>query len=86
VANRCLLHRTKLDLFKAWLVKDGWVLDENYGDYQVLRARKGKRFVALYDRHQGDHFSMLDRDHGLVRAFIRDTRAVGIEAQHTANL
>lgn len=75
MAERRLLHKTKLEDFKNWLCSDGWTIEDTKGYYEVLRARKGKRLFILYKRlDRGDHYSVMEKDVGVVRAFIRDNK------------
>ncbi|WP_028562296.1 hypothetical protein [Paenibacillus pinihumi] len=75
MANRNTLHRSKLDGFKRWLEQDGWDLQPAKGDYEVLRARKGRRLLLVYDRHEGNHLSVADANMGVVRSYLRDKEA-----------
>ena len=43
MADRSRLHITKLEDFKEWLIKDGWVIEKPKGTWEVLRARKENR-------------------------------------------
>ena len=70
--SRKLLHKTKLADFKDWLISDGWEIDDNNGEWQVLRARKGSRFLAVYDRfNTKEHYTVQGKDEGVIRAYIR---------------
>lgn len=75
MANRHTLHVNKLEVFKEWLIKDGWEIEEPRGCYEVLRARKQSRRNPLIVYRKADvkeHLSLMDRDSGVVRAFLRD--------------
>lgn len=75
MANRHTLHIRKLEDFKEWLVKDGWEIEETKGIYEVLRARKQGRQNPLIVYTKADakeHLSVMDRDKGVVDAFLRD--------------
>lgn len=77
MANRHTLHIGKLDSFKEWLVKDGWEIEEPKGFYEVLRARKSGRKNPLIVYRKADakeHLSLMDRDSGVVGAFLRDCK------------
>lgn len=83
MADRCTLHRSKFDQFKAWAIADGWCFSEGKGDYQVAQFRKKnkagkKRCMIVYDRLGGEHFSTLDEFYPVVRAFINATRKSGV--------
>ena len=82
MANRHILAVNKLDDFKEWLVSDGWQIQEPKGYYEALRATKeGKKHpMIIYFRHDTNggnkiiHYSVADRDCGVVGAYIRDRR------------
>jgi len=88
MAERRLLHKTKLADFKNWLCSDGWRIEDTKGYYEVLRARKGKGLFILYKRlDRGDHYSVMEKDVGVIRAFIRDSKeANNGYAWHISNL
>ena len=79
MANRNTLAVNQLDDFKAWLVTDGWQIQEPKGNYEVLRATKeGRKYPLIaykrFDTNGGKelvHYTMLDRDMGAVRAFLK---------------
>ena len=77
MANRHTLHISKLEDFKKWLVKDGWEIEESKGIFEVLRARKSGRQNPLIVYRKADakeHLSIMDRDSGVVGAFLRDCK------------
>lgn len=77
MANRHTLHISKLEDFKKWLVKDGWKIEEPKGVYEVLRARKQGRENPLIIYTKADakeHLSIMDRDSGIVGAFLMDCK------------
>ena len=77
MANRHTLHISKLEDFKKWLVKDGWEIEEPNGIYEVLRARKAgkKNPLIVYTKADAkEHLSLMDRDSGVVGAFLRDCK------------
>lgn len=77
MANRHTLHISKLEDFKKWLVKDGWEIEEPKGIYEVLRARKYGRQNPLIVYTKADakeHLSIMDRDSGVIGAFLKDCR------------
>lgn len=79
MADRRTLHISKLEAFKKWLVEDGWRIEEPKGIYEVLRARKpGRRHLLMvYKKDRAkEHLSMLDRDAGVLMAFLRDKKGV----------
>lgn len=73
MATRNILHRNKLDSFKAYLKANGWLLQDTKGMYEVLRAvnpEVQKRPLIIYDGKSKEHFSIDDRDFRIVRDFI----------------
>ena len=76
MANRHTLHINKLDSFKKWLVKDGWTIAEPKGEWEVLRAKKVGRQnpLIVYQRMNKEHLSVMDRDVGVIKAFLRDSK------------
>jgi hypothetical protein len=85
MANRSLLHRSKIEDFKNWLKEDGWKIEQPKGIYEVVRATKGTRkplIVYTRDNKGNEHITVQDRDVPVVRAYIRDRRR---EARAKAN-
>lgn len=77
MANRSTLHISKLEAFKEWLIKDGWEIEEPKGFYEVLRARKKGREnpLIVYKKLEAkEHLSLLDRDTGVVYAFLKNAK------------
>lgn len=76
MAIRNLLHKSKLNDFKRWLINDGWEIEPTKGLYEVLRARKGnKRPLIIHARDNNkEHVTVQDRDAHIVRAYLRDRR------------
>ena len=77
MANRNTLAMTKIDDFRDWLINDGWEIQDTKDYYEVLRATKpGRRHpLIIYKRNNAPkHLTALDRDMGVIRAYIRDAR------------
>lgn len=77
MANRKLLHRSKIEDFKSWLQADGWQIEQTKGIYEIVRAKKGDRkplIVYTRDNKGSEHITVQSRDEGVVRAYIRDRR------------
>lgn len=78
MANRNTLTVTHLNLFKSWLIQDGWEIQEAKGKYEALRATKQgrKNPLIIYERlstYRGQslvHLTVLDRDMPIVRQFL----------------
>lgn len=76
MADRHRLHISKLDDFKEWLIKDGWDIEEPKGTWEVLRARKSGRnnpLIVYTKMDAKEHLSVMDRDSGVIGAFLRDS-------------
>lgn len=89
MANRHTLHISKLEDFKKWLVKDGWEIEEPKGIWEVLRARKSGRQNPLIVYRKADakeHLSIMDRDSGVVGAFLRDCKKTKTNADRIRSM
>lgn len=75
MAERCLLHKNKLEPFKVWITSSGYELQETKGLYEVLRATKGKETVIIYRKTQAkEHLTVQQKDYKLIRQFIREVK------------
>lgn len=75
MAERCLLHLSKVREFGAWIESKGFVLAETRSEYEILRAKKPGRTVIVYKRADAkQHASVMERDYRLVRTFIDETK------------
>ena len=71
MAIRNILHQSKLDAFKDWLVEDGWTICDPKGIYEVLRAKKNLKYLLIYRQLDAkEHYSVLDADCHIVRKFL----------------
>lgn len=68
--KRALLHKSKLEGFKSWLIENQIQYRAGKGDYQVLQVEVENRFYPIYDRHQGNHFTTQKELMPLVRRYI----------------
>ena len=77
IANRCLLHKTKLEDFKIWLINDGWIIEKTKNFYEVLRATKPhKKPLIIFKRNDlKEHYTVQGIYVGLVYQFIRNKKA-----------
>lgn len=61
--DRALLHKTKLDDFRAWLIAQGYEIRKlpcTFGFYEVLRWRgvSGEPMPIIFDRHDAtEHYT-----------------------------
>lgn len=84
MASRNILHRSKLENFKEYLVSKGWVIQDTKGIYEALRAVNPdvmKRPLIIYSGKSKEHLSVDDRDSWIVRDYInhRGDEAVYVE-------
>jgi hypothetical protein len=75
MAERCLLHKNKLDLLKWWLSSRGYEIQATKGIYEVLRAKKDKETIIIYEKDRAkEHLTVQQKDYKLIRQFIRETQ------------
>jgi hypothetical protein len=76
MANRRLLHRTRLDAFLEWCASKGHSTDKKTRNFEVARVRVDgwKNPVLIYDRHDGDHLTVFGNGERLVVQFCRESR------------
>ena len=72
MADRHTLHINCVEDFKQWLLQEGWEIQKAKGNYEVIRAKKGKRTFLAFRRLKDElqHLSTSDRDYYIVRAYI----------------
>lgn len=70
---RNLMHKTKLEEFKAWLDAEGISHRPGRGNYQALQVRKdGTHWNCVYERNEmPEHYSTDRHLDPLVRKFCR---------------
>lgn len=76
MTNRALLHINKLKDFEKWLEKQGYmILPTSKNPYEVLRAKKGKDTVIIYQKGDSkEHLSIMDKDYPLIHKFITESK------------
>ena len=76
MANRALLHMSKLKDFESWLEKQGYmILPTSKNPYEVLRAKKDKDTVIIYQKGDSkEHLSIMDKDYALIHKFIMESK------------
>lgn len=76
MAERALLHLTKLDDFAAWCARDGWAKEPNKGVYDALRLRRGKECIVFYSRADAVEHATIPEGPGyrMVRAWLREKK------------
>ena len=75
--SRNLLHKTKLEPFKAWLSAQGIQHRPARGDYQVLQVQvSAPHWFCVFDGTAApEHYTVDTRMEPLVRRFIRSTKS-----------
>lgn len=77
MAERCLLHKNKLDLFKWWLSSKGYEIQQPKGTYEVLRAKKDKNTIIIFQKDKAkEHLTVQQKDYSLIRQFIKESKEV----------
>ena len=75
MAERCLLHQSKLEFLKWWLCSKGYELQDTKSCYEVLRAKKGKETIIIFKQDDKKvHFTVQQKDYRLIRQFITETK------------
>lgn len=74
MAFRNILHKKRAEAFKEWLRADGWTIEAPVGQYEVIRARKGKRLALFFEGHSKEHLSYADNLNGIVHMFINNKK------------
>mgnify|MGYP000921988530 FL=1 len=77
MAKRNVLHISKLEDLKKWLVGDGWdLLPLSNNPYEVLRASKAgnQNPLIIYLGKSSEHLSFADRNMPVIGAFLRDKK------------
>lgn len=76
MANRCLLHKSKLSQFIQWMIDNGIPYRYGKGAYQVLLVKiKDGNFAGIYEKNKmPEHYSIESRLEYIVRDFIKDRK------------
>jgi predicted RNA binding protein YcfA (HicA-like mRNA interferase family) len=77
MADRHLLHISKLKEFEKWLLENGWEIVPLKGFYERLRAVKPSRKTPLivYKKDEAtEHLTVKDTDIKIIRSFIKERR------------
>lgn len=90
MANRNTLHISKLEVFKNWLINDGWeILPLSKNPYEVLRASKMgiSNPLIVYSGKSKEHLSFANEWLPVVEAFLhKKTNADKIRAMSDEEL
>lgn len=89
MANRYTLHKNSLEDFQKWLVAAGWEIEKPKGIFEVLRARKAGRpqpLIVYTKAYAKEHLTVMSRDIGVVRAFLRDKKKLQTNADRIRSM
>ena len=71
MANRNILHRSKLEDFTTWLKDNGYHPVKNNAQFEVLRWKvKGQTMPILFDGKSSEHFSCNEASTPFVLSYI----------------
>lgn len=70
--KRCLLHKSKLEDFKSFLIKEQFQYRSGKGQFQVLQVEVRGAWIPIYDRLGGDHFTTQKELIPLIRTYLRE--------------
>ena len=75
MAERCLLHKKKVEPLKVWLTSNGYELQPTKNICEVLRATKGKETVVIFTKSLSkEHLTVQQKDKRLIQQFIMETK------------
>jgi len=76
--SKNLLHKTKLEQFKAWLDANHIEHRPGRGDFQVLQVKtKNGHWQCVFDRvYMPEHFTVAWPLESIVHRFIKDSKAL----------
>lgn len=70
--KRCLLHKSKLEDFKSFLIREKFQYRSGKGQFQVLQVEVRGFWIPIYERLSGDHFTTQKELIPLIRAYLRE--------------
>lgn len=77
MAERGILHQSKLRNLSIWLTDDGWKLEQPKGQYEVLRATKEKRTFLVYAKADAkEHYTIPDNCISVFMAYLKGGKRV----------
>ena len=65
MARRNLLHKSKLEKFKDFLILDGWEIQPTKNHWEILRAvKKNKKYpLIVYRKYEiKEHYTLMQRN------------------------
>lgn len=71
MSKRALLHKSKIEEFKSFLIENQVQYRSGKGDFQVLQVEVNGHFYPIYNRFSGDHFTVQKELFGLVHKFVK---------------
>lgn len=76
MAERCLLHRNKLDLFRWYLESLSYEIQPTKSESEVLRAKNDKDLIVVFTRQNAEHLTIQDKDYEFVRKFLKQQNEI----------
>lgn len=77
MAERCLLHQNKLDLFRWWLSSIGYEIQPIKSEGEVLRAAKDKDVIVVSKRQNAkEHLTVQKKDCDFVKHFLKQQNEI----------
>lgn len=77
MAIRSVLHINYKDDFIEFLESEGFVIQDVKGDYEVIRAKNGRRTVIVFKKSNAkEHLSVMDKDQDLISRYFRKARKI----------
>jgi hypothetical protein len=71
MANRCVLHKNKLDEFRAWCAENSIEVRDGKGEYQLMQVRVDNQWLVIYSRlYMPEHVTVPNGLTRLVRQFV----------------
>ena len=75
MSNKNVLHRSKLEEFREWLIDKDIVIKDNKGDFEVLRFKaQSGAMPIIFNGASSEHLSCNQAAIGFVHDFIQETK------------
>lgn len=70
MSRRNLLHKSKIEQFKKFLISKGYTLKDSNNIYEEIRAIKDNKIISFYQKGGCDHLTATGRGISLAKEFI----------------
>jgi len=71
MSRRNLLHKSKIEPFKQFLISKGYTLEKSNNIYEAIRATKDNKIISFYQKDTCDHLTATGRGISLAKEFIK---------------